>query len=218
MRYIVRGHSVASELAAKPEARRAMEVVRTIEGLGYLGDAVDYGCGKLRYSSLIADRADTLLLVDSEVQLSRRQLLGPRRTTVQDEAIRRWPFAMIETIHRFAAGRRPMADFVLCANVLSAIPSRRTRRTSMLAIRGRLRASGRLLVVTQFRNSHYDSLAMNPNAERYADGWLIRNGRRASFYGLLDTAAIHRTLRGAGFCIEDSWTSGQSALVTARPA
>jgi hypothetical protein len=73
-------------------------------------------------------------------------------------------------------------------------------------------------VVTQFRNSHYDRLNANPNAERYADGWLICTKYRASFYGLLNAANLGRLLAATGFRIAASMTAGQSAIVMARPA
>lgn len=216
MHYRVQGHLIASELAAKPEGRAAAAVVAALREAAPFRKSADVGCGKLRYAAILAEVSQQVTVVDSEEQLSRTQVLRGRRTTVREEAGSRWSNVEVESVKEFCQKNRQKLDFALCANVLSAVPSLSSRRTLLKGIRSRLRQGGRMLLVTQFRNSHYTALEDNPAAERYRDGWLIRRGRRAAFYAMLDVSSLQAHLHGIDFSVERSWTVGQSALVMAR--
>src|SRR5687768_13467680 len=66
---------VRTENAAKPESQQSKFLLKLISDLEHVASTFDYGCGKLRYQRSIADTTDVLAIVDSEIQLSRFQIL-----------------------------------------------------------------------------------------------------------------------------------------------
>lgn len=217
MLYRVRGFVIESELAAKSPLQASGHLLDFLREQTRVRRALDYGCGKLRYADALRGMSESLTLVDSARQLNRSQVIAGERTTVRREA-RRWARTQVQTIEAFAAQAGPKFDFALCSNVLSAIPSRRTRSGTLSAIRRRLKSSGRLLVVNQHTNSSYQLLKQRGDVIPHLDGWLVPRGGKASFYGLVDRDATAAFLKSSGFRIIRQWTHGQSnyALVEAR--
>src|ERR1700716_2860280 len=85
MRYrISTGIIVKTENAAKPKKQRSQFLTRLILSLPPVSATFDYGCGKLRYKGAILKTTDTLALVDSEIQLSRKQRIAARKTSVRE--------------------------------------------------------------------------------------------------------------------------------------
>ena len=151
MRYRVNGEEIRSENAAKPMAQASNALVDCILSRPCIDHALDYGCGKLRYTPYLARRCSHFGLVDSSLQLERLQMIAGRHTTVKKYAQTRWPSCRIYTAQEFWRGTDERYDFVLCANVLSAIPSRIIRSQSLRAIRACLRRTGECLVVNQYQ-------------------------------------------------------------------
>ncbi|WP_461319580.1 IS5 family transposase [Bradyrhizobium barranii] len=75
---------VRSENAAKPETQSSAYLKKLISRLEPIHSSFDFGCGKLRYERAIAKTTGELALVDSEVQLSRGQMIRGRSTTIRD--------------------------------------------------------------------------------------------------------------------------------------
>ncbi|MBI1822327.1 MAG: methyltransferase domain-containing protein [Nitrospirae bacterium] len=175
--------------------------------------ALDYGCGKLRYAPYLARQCSQLGLVDSNVQLDRSQVIAGRRTTVKRYAQRHWPSCRIYAIEEFWHGIEEKYDFVLCSNVLSAIPSYHLRNRSLKAIMSCLRQKGECLFVNQYTNSEFHKARNRPEAIDHLDGWILASQKSASYYGILDRAKTIRILRAIGFRILEAWIDGQSAFV-----
>jgi len=183
VRYRIRGFEVRSENAAKSHHQishgLATWLSRNVRG----GAVLDYGCGRLRYVQYLARRAEVVGLVDSDVQFDRPFSVGRRLTTVRLEAKRRWPFCRVYSIQDFLVrGPTERYDFILCANVLSAIPSRRVRSDSLRAIHRSLVPGGQVLVVNQHTNSYFTNIRKRPGAIRLLDGWLLPSGGESQLF------------------------------------
>jgi 2-polyprenyl-3-methyl-5-hydroxy-6-metoxy-1,4-benzoquinol methylase len=216
MHYRVNGMLIASELAAKPPSQASSYLLEFLKGYGQVARALDYGCGKLRYAASLAAMTEVLTLVDSPHQLDRRQIIDGEETTVRQLAERRWPGVQIEAVSDFHAKRRPKFDFALCANVLSAVPTRDARSSALAAIRRRLKVNGSLLVVSQHTNSYYSEVSGRKDVVKHLDGWLVPKGDRAYYYGILDKNRTSEILQRAGFEIMEHWIEGQSNYALAR--
>jgi 2-polyprenyl-3-methyl-5-hydroxy-6-metoxy-1,4-benzoquinol methylase len=216
MHYRVNGMVIASELAAKPPSQASGYLLAFLERYGQVQRALDYGCGKLRYAASVAAMAEALTLVDSADQLDRVQIIDDEETTVRQLAEQRWSHVELETVSEFRAKARPKFDFVLCANVLSAIPSRTARSRALAAIGRRLKVHGSLLVVNQHTNSYFSEVIRRKDVVEHLDGWLVPKSERAYYYGILDKNRTSEILRGAGFEIMEHWIEGQSNYALAR--
>jgi len=172
--------------------------------------ALDYGCGKLRYAVTLAGRARHLVLVDSHTQLTRQQQIDGHRTSVRQYVEQRWQHVKVHDADEFPTSRLRF-DFALCANVLSAVPSQAARLRIISAISKHLKRGGQALFVVQYRNSHYRDLEAAKHARRYRDGWLIVNGRVASFYGLISPDELCEHVVRGGLYPTETWTSGGEA-------
>jgi len=214
MRYRVKGLEIRTENTAKVPAQAARGVLSFIRHLPRVRHACDIGCGKLRYAAALASLARRLTLVDSEVQLTRAQVIHGKKTTVQDYVATHMGNCETQTISEFlSAGAR--FDFVLCANVLSAIPQTRARSCLLRGIRRALRPTGRCLFVTQYRNSYFKAIAGSDGAVPHLDGWLLKTAKGAFYYGLLPPDKLVALVARHGFTVVTSWTTDQMALVLA---
>lgn len=216
MRYRVNGQIVRSENAAKPASLASGYLLSWIAALPCVDSALDYGCGKLRYSSSLADRCRRLVLVDSAVQLGRSQVIHGRRTSVRDYATARWAHAVVLDLDAFSALQHRQVDFVLCSNVLSAIPSAIARSRALRSLHAVLRPGGGCLFVNQYRNSDFRRSRALLGAIPHAQGWVrpVRSG--LSYYGLWPVARTVRAIQSHGFSVGSAWRHGESAYVLAR--
>jgi SAM-dependent methyltransferase len=214
VRYRVGKLEVRSENAAKPGSQASAPLVDWLEKRDRFGRVLDYGCGKLRYARVLAENCRSLTLVDSAVQLDREQIIFGERTTVRRYA-EKWRHTSVISVEDFPH-RKLSFDFVLCSNVLSAIPSRDARDAALELIRTKLSRNGRALFVVQFRNSFYRDLRKRKAVSRYLDGYLYRTPRGTFYYGIIPPDKLEKLVRAARFKVERSWIEGESALVLAR--
>lgn len=214
MRYKVGNLEVRSENAAKPIAQAARPLVEWLRQMEPVGLALDYGCGKLRYSGHLAKRCSRLTLVDSGIQLDRVQKIAGRQTTVREFVKRKWPTSRVLAVEEFEEDGT-VFDFVLCANVLSAIPREDARSRVLHNLHRRLAPGGSCLFVTQYRNSDFRKMAASKNARRHLDGWILVTKRGAFYYGILDRRRLEELVTRHGFRSIHSWLEGQSAYVLA---
>jgi hypothetical protein len=85
MRYkLASGIEIRTENAAKPESQQSKFLLDLFGNLQHVASTFDYGCGKLRYQRAIAETTDMFSLVDSEIQLSRLQVLRGKETSIRD--------------------------------------------------------------------------------------------------------------------------------------
>jgi hypothetical protein len=215
MHYRARGLTIRTQNAAR-SIRQASRPLRTWIDANVSGaSALDYGCGRLRYARLLARVSSRLGLVDSPEQLDRESQIAGRLTTVRTTARQAWPRCRVYTVAEFWGGIAERYDFVLCANVLSAIPSLALRNRSLAALKNSLSARGRLLVVNQHTNSYFTKAKASPLASDHLDGWILRSPSGPSYFGVLRRDKVIRILRRHHFRIRDSWIDGQSNYVLA---
>src|SRR5262245_19424569 len=140
VRYSVGKVEIRSENAAKTSWQASSDLVAWLRRLPKFADGLDYGCGKLRYTKFLANKARSLTLVDSEIQLSRRQKIAGTLTTVRGYA-RRWHNTRVMSIEDFSKDRH-CYDFILCANVLSAFPTAGIRSRVLRRLASALKPQG----------------------------------------------------------------------------
>jgi Methyltransferase domain len=215
MHYRIRGLTIRSENAAKTPREVSRPLAEWLERNIHVGAALDYGCGRLRYTPYLARCCETLGLVDSLDQLDRTTRIAGRLTNIRAHAMRKWPGCRVYSVEEFWGGVRERYDFVLCANVLSAIPSQGIRSRSLRAIHGCLSRSGTILVVNQHTNSYFTEAGNKSNSVLHLDGWILRSTRGPAYFGILRRDKINRLLRAHGFHVQDGWIEGQSNYVLA---
>lgn len=215
MRYQIKGMLIRSENAAKPMTDAAGPVVEWLKQRPWTHSALDYGCGKLRYTPHLAARSKHLGITDSAVQLNRIQRIGGRMTNVREHADEYWPACHIYELDQFWQGIRRRYGFILCANVLSAIPCPRIRAKSLRALHATLTSNGTLLIVNQHANSYFTQARERSEAFPYLDGWVLQSRKGAAYYGILNQESTIRVLTRFGFVIVDAWKNGQSNYVLA---
>lgn len=215
MHYRAQGLTIRTENAAKGMRQASAALVNWISTNVSVGEALDYGCGHLRYADVLARGSEHLGLVDSPEQLNRQSHIAGRAVSVRDFAERRWPRCRIYTLADFWDGVPERYDFVLCANVLSAIPSHGLRSRSLSAIRKCLGQRGVVLVANQHTNSYFTTAKASPLARKHLDGWILRSSIGASYFGIMTRDKVIRVLRSHRFKVRDSWIEGQSNYVLA---
>lgn len=217
MRYRLGAVEIRTENAAKPIRQAASGVVRWIRRMRPVERALDYGCGKLRSAVHLAPKCRVLTLVDGNIQLDRIQTIGGKRTTVRAYSAQRWPSCRVVSVQEFASDTEKY-DFILCANVLSSIPTAKARVAVLRRLAAATSATGRCLFVTQYTNSYFTQTAVAQNAKRHLDGWIIKNTRGYFFYGILNKPRLMRLVAANGFEVGTAWVEGQSAYVLAAPS
>jgi len=216
MHYRINGTTIKSENAAKPMRNAAEPLIDWLCQRPYTHSALDYGCGKLRYTRHLTARSRRLGVTDSAVQLDRVQRIDGRMTSVRQYASERWPTGRIYDLAEFWRGIPRSYGFILCANVLSAIPCPRIRARSLRALWAALTTDGTLLVVNQHTNSYFTRTRQTPEAFAHLDGWVLRSRNGAAYYGILNRESTVRLLNRFGFSVIDDWINGQSNYVLAK--
>jgi SAM-dependent methyltransferase len=198
MRYnLGNGVVIRSENAAQSGRNTSKHLRGIIADLPIVGSSFDYGCGKLRYAAAILETTETLTVVDSEIQLSRTQIIDGAITTVR---------AALGGNNRATAANVQEFDHLnmrfdrgFCINVLSVIPIDAIRRRVLGLIRSKLRPGAPCLFVIQYRNSRFTERLQLPNAQQQRDGILVDSLRGFSYYGLIPPDRLTTMLQAAGF-------------------
>jgi predicted TPR repeat methyltransferase len=216
MRYRLRelGLEVRSEHAAKPTAARSQFLLNWIARRSRVRLAVDYGCGRLRYSLPLCSIAKKVIAVDSREQLEKLQTVNGIRTTVLDFVRQNRKIRVLD-VEDFTASEFS-ADLVICINVLSAIPHEVERHRVASRVASHLNSSGLCLFSVQHQNSDFNRVRRTGHARPYKDGYIIDMGKWVSFYGLLTREYIAHLVRRAGLQVESAFINGQSTYVIAR--
>ena len=215
MHYEVDGFTIRSENAARSMAQPSGVLIRWIASQQTANHALDYGCGKLRYSGALAQRCKNLTLVDSKVQLNRVQKLGDETTTVYEYAASHWPHARVLAVEEFEQDSQ-LYDLVLCANVLSAIPNVEIRSHVLSLLAEALKPGGTCLFVAQYRNSYFKEVAASPRAIPHLDGWLVTTPGRNAYFGILSKDKLESLASSHGHELVKSWVKEGSAYVLTR--
>ena len=218
MQYKVGNQRINSENSAKPIGTASSYLVNLLRNRDYTNSALDYGCGKLRYTNYLASRSKKIGIVDSKVQLERMQKIGGEFTSVIQHFQARWPRAIIQNIADFWEQPSQKYGFILCANVLSAIPCPRIRAKSLLAIKNALEESGSALFVNQHTNSYFNKIRKDSGSRPHLDGWIRHSTSCASYYGILNRQSVIKLVKRYGFVVQDAWVKGQSNYIIAKRA
>jgi hypothetical protein len=217
MRYkIAPDIEIRTENAAKPEGQASRYLLELLSGLSRAGSTFDYGCGKLRYQTAIAETTDTLAIIDSEIQLSRTQILRAGRRSIRD-IYKQTNRVQVYNDVQFQK-LNAQFDRGFCINVLSVIPSYAQRQQVLQAVHGKLRRGGECLFIVQYRNSDFTRMRNMPNARPWLDGFLIDSLRGHSFYGLISPDRLESSLKCAGFCVRETDLNEGSAYCWVTPA
>ena len=214
MRYKLRsGIEIRTENAAKPASQPSKFLLGIFASLPQVVSTFDYGCGKLRYTAAIANTTDILAIVDSEIQLSRTQVLFGNKTSIRSEISQS---NQVNVYNDVEFGElRTKFDRGFCINVLSVIPSYMRRRAVLDAIRNKLHRGGECLFVVQYRNSDFARMQRMRNAKPWVDGFIVNSLRGHSFYGMISPDRLEGFLTRAGFLVRDTMLNDGSAYVWA---
>lgn len=205
---------VKSENAAKPASQTSKYLTALIAELPPVIRTLDYGCGKLRYFEQLSQTTEFISIVDSEVQLSRKQILHGDRSSIRDKftgSNRTSVFNPSEFSESFDT-----YDRAFCINVLSAIPIFDERLRILFGIKNKLKVGARCLFVVQYRNSDFTRMAKLPTAEPWLDGFILNSLRGYSFYALISPAALAQLLENAGFRIVSEKLNAGSVYIWAE--
>lgn len=138
--------------------------------------------------------------IDSNEQICRNQFICDEKTTILDYAAKHLPNLSIYELNK-NDWKFKEYGFIICTNVLSAIPYENDRLSILKCIKNLLSAEGIALISVQFRNSYFKTYGVRMNAFPYEDGWIIYSGNRYSFYGIINPESLHRLLSDAGLHI-----------------
>lgn len=212
MHYVVEDSLIRSEYAAKPISQTNKCVLDWIEKIPKHSSVIDYGCGKLRYTIPLSNRVKNVCAVDSAEQINRAQIINGRKSSLSEYAAVNLKNVSVYDV-RSDKWHSRMYDYALCTNVLSSIPYSEERISVLKNIFNVLRIDGKALITTQYRNSYFSNYSSKPNAERFNDGWIIKNKGICSFYGIIRPEKLVDLCQEAGFIIESYWLKDGSAFI-----
>lgn len=185
MEYRINGKAIKSEYAAKSNKQQNKEVMGWIKDISKEKKILDYGCGKLRYTIPLSSQARCVYAIDSREQIKRIQTINNiRGTNIMDYAT---TYLHNVKIHELASNewKEQKYDYVLCSNVLSAIPIYSERINVFHNIKKVLEDEGEALISTQYSNSYFRMYADRRECIKHYDGWIINNKGKFSFYGIV---------------------------------
>lgn len=216
MRYKIKNLEIRSENAAKPANASSSYLVRWLHDRKYTPSALDYGCGKLRYTQHLAKQSKHIGILDSEIQLTRNQKIKGKQLSVKDYAKKKWASCRIHTLENFWEKVTVKYHFVLCSNVLSAIPCTKARTKSLISIYKTLTCNGHALFVNQHTNSYFKEMQRKPSSRAHLDGWITKSQNGISaYYGILPKETVVDVISKHRFTIKDAWINGQSNYILA---
>ncbi|MLE72432.1 methyltransferase domain-containing protein [Escherichia coli] len=182
---------------------------KQIESTNKNGNALDFGCGKLRYSEQLVNKFETVTFLDSRRQLERVQIIRGVQTTIPDYVINNYKNANIVSYENIDKITNHY-DFILCANVLSAIPCESTIHKVLSAIRKLLKSDGEALIVNQYKSSYFKRYE---SGIKHLHGYIYQNSRNAFYYGLLDVDTVSKICSDNNLEIIKSWSKAGSSYV-----
>jgi len=211
--YKINGDVIKTENTAKSMVEKSGSLSRWLLNREFSENALDYGCGKLRYTKYLAERSNVIGIVDSKIQLEREQLIDGSYTTVKKYVSTRWPRCKVYELKTFFDNINDKYDFVLCANVLSAIPCALIRELSLKSLHNCLSDNGRMLVVNLHTNSYFREVLGRESTIKHLDGWIAKSKKGSAYYGILTKDYTIGLLEDCGFFPIEAWVHGQSNYV-----
>ncbi|HAV1655968.1 class I SAM-dependent methyltransferase [Enterobacter hormaechei] len=209
LNYKIDGITIRSENAAKPHTMPSGYLCNYIKNSKKNGRALDFGCGKLRYSEQLVNKFNVVTFLDSRKQLERVQIIRGIKTTIPEYVANNYknsnavPFENVDKI-------TDQYDFILCANVLSAIPCKTTIYKIISSIRELLKSDGEAMIVNQYKSSYFKKYE---SGIKHLHGYIYQNFRNASYYGLLDERVVSEICLENNLSIIKSWSKAGSSYV-----
>lgn len=213
MHYKINGIIIQSENAAKSAKQQSKEILEWLKKQNKVRRALDYGCGKLRYSKELNSICEELFLLDSKIQLERTQLLFDEKTNIYNYVKKYMPTTKIIPA-QYIEKLKIKFDLVLCINVLSSIPTQRSRIKVIKNIGSLLKCTGKALFVTQYYDTFFSNALKNPNIIKYNDGWISKNTIN-SFYGLIYPKDLESLITKNNLKIKTKWKASKSIFIEA---
>lgn len=215
MHYLINDCLIKSENAALSSHQTNIEVIKYIDKLSTGIDILDYGCGKCRYSRQLNTKSRKLVLIDSEIQISRKQIICDVKTTVKEYAKNYLTNTLVYALENIQEIDLKF-DFILCTNVLSAIPKTEDRVKTLNQIKHLLNFEGNALITVQYYNSYFNTYSNNPKIIEYNGGWIIPKGNDYTYYGIIKPKSLIEYCNMAGLFIKNKFSKDGSIYLTVQ--
>lgn len=202
MHYTLNNIVIKSENTAKSSKQKNQIIVDYISRMKFCDSILDYGCGKCRYTRLLSSKANDIYLLDSQIQIKRKQIIEGQYTSVLEYA-NEFANVSVISVETFQCLNNRSFDFILCTNVLSAVPYIEERKRILINIKRLLSKSGIALISVQYRNSYFKTYVENKENFPYEDGWIIKKGNSYSFYGMIYPDALYSLCKEVGLKVVD---------------
>jgi 2-polyprenyl-3-methyl-5-hydroxy-6-metoxy-1,4-benzoquinol methylase len=211
MRYKISGNELRTENAAKPHTQQSAPVVSYFQKKDKVNNLLDFGCGKLRYSDVLTSISNKTTFVDSEIQLTRKQVVRGTKTSVKEYIARNYKGCRsipLEEVHKHSNEY----ELITCTNVLSAIPCKETLISSLHQIKRLLKAEGIVVFINQHKSSYFKKYE---TGQKHMYGYLYQGRKGTTYYGILCKDTMHTLLTENGFSILESFTKGDRNYIEA---
>lgn len=196
MHYHVNEYIIETELSAKSTKQTNKIVLDFISKLPAHYEALDYGCGKLRYTIPLAKQISKVIAIDSIYQIEKKQIINDNLIAPKEYVLKNLTVQDVNS----SGWKCQKYDIVFCTNVLSAVPDYEERIKILRNSKKVLKKSGYVYIVVQYRNSYFKQYQSRQDAIKYNDGWLIkRKNNKCSFYGIVTPEKIIKLCNEAGF-------------------
>ncbi|MDI7387489.1 class I SAM-dependent methyltransferase [Cronobacter dublinensis] len=209
LNYEINGVTIRSENAAKPHTMPSNYLCGYIKESIKNGRALDFGCGKLRYSEQLVDKFDAVTFLDSRKQLERVQIIRGVKATIPEYIASHYENADVVSFEDMNQITNNY-DFILCANVLSAIPCKSTIDQVICGIRKLLKSDGEAMIVNQYKSSYFKRYEIGV---KHLYGYIYQNSHNSSYYGLLDEGVVRKICIENNLSIIGSWSKAGSSYV-----
>ena len=214
MRYLIDGKVIRSENAAKSYKQKSKHVVNYLMSRTQSENVMDFGCGKLRYSSEIISIGKSVTFVDSELQLSRKQIVRGTYCNAIEYISTNYRNALSLSFEDASSQKiNNHFDFISCTNVLSAIPCPDYLNKVLSLIHTALRIDGEALFVNHHRCSSFSKFQAG---QRHMHGYIYASRSGFSYYGLMTNKIVIATLEPLGFEVIRSWSKEDIGFVLVR--
>jgi hypothetical protein len=143
----------------------------------------------------------TVALIDSEVLLSRKQIVKGELTSIRDFCKVSNRFKVLNDFEFLLL--QEQFDRGFCINVLSIVPIPEIRRRVIKLLYSKLKPGGSCLFVVQYRNSDFTRMRKTPEARSWGDGFLMDSLRGYSFDALIPPDCLTNMVMRAGFQVSN---------------
>ena len=154
-------------------------------------------------------------MIDSKVQITRKQMIHDNEVSVLEYASKFMKNAYAYSLEEYDF-KKEKFDFVLCTNVLSAIPNTDDRKKVLSNIKQLLKPTGNALISVQYRNSYFNTYSTKEGCVKYEDGWIIKRGNSFSFYGIIFPDKLIKLCGESGLIVENIYKHDGSVYLTVK--